>query len=86
MGGCGGKIAKTGCATVTGVYGQGVMSMAYPDRKAVYKRVNPDNPQKASRIAQENLMKPARYVETKQGSTLTFPKGETITYYDMPCD
>lgn len=86
IGGCGGQIAKTGCATVTGVNGHGVMGMAYSDGKVAYKRVDPDNPRKASRIAQENLMKPARYVETGQGSTLTFPDGETINYFDMPCD
>ena len=84
--GCGGKIAKTGSATVTGVTADGVMRLNYADGKTALKRVNPDNVRKAAKMAAENAFKPARYVETTQGSTLTFPCGETLTYYDMKCD
>ena len=80
---CGGKIAKTGLATVTGVTADGVMRLNYADGKAALKRVNPDNVRKASKMAAENAFQPARYVETSQGSTLTFPCGGTLTYFDM---
>ncbi len=85
-GGCGGKIAKTGVATVTGVTPDGVMRLNYADGKSALKRVNPDNVRKATKMAAENAFKPARYVETTQGSTLTFPCGDTLTYYDMKSD
>ncbi len=86
LGGCGGKLAKTGCATVTGVTPEGVMRLNYADGKTALKRVNPDNVRKAAQMAAENVLKPARYVETSQGSTLTFPCGKTLTYYDMKSD
>jgi hypothetical protein len=83
---CSGKIAKTGSATVTGVTLDGVMRLNYADGKTALKRVNPDDVRKATKMAAENAFKPARYVETSQGSTLTFPCGTTLTYYDMPND
>ena len=85
-GGCGGKIAKTGVATVTGVTSEGVVRLNYADGKTALKRVNPDNVRRATKMAAENAFKPARYVETSQGSTLTFPSGDTLTYYDMKSD
>ena len=86
LGGCGGQIAKTGWATVTGVSHGGVMRLSYPDGTAALKRINPDKVRKGTRTAAENLWKPARCVETDQGSTLTFPCGDTLLYYDVKCD
>ncbi|MEJ2719168.1 MAG: hypothetical protein P8182_18885 [Deltaproteobacteria bacterium] len=86
LGGCGGQIAKTGWTTVTGVSHDGVMRLGYPDGTAALKRINPDTVRKSSRTAAENLLRPARYVETDQGSTLTFPCGDTLIYYDLKCD
>lgn len=81
-GGCGGKLAKTGCATVTGVTCNGDMMMHYKDGKAQWKRIDHRNIREDIRTAEKNRFKPARYVETKSGSTLTFPCGKTITYHD----
>lgn len=86
LGGCGGQIAKTGWATVTGVSHGGVMRLGYPDGTAALKRIDPDTVRKSSRTAAENMMRPARFVETDQGSTLTFPCGDSLIYYDMKCD
>jgi hypothetical protein len=86
LGGCGGKIAKTGWATVSGVTQDGVMRLNYSDGKTALRRLDPDNVRKATKMAAENALKPARYVETGQGSTLTFPCGETLKYYDLKCD
>lgn len=82
-GGCGGKLAKTGCATVTGVTCNGEMRVHYQDGKAQWKRIDHRNLREDIRAAEENRFKSARYVETKSGSTLTFPSGKTITYHDL---
>ncbi|MGD9818352.1 MAG: hypothetical protein AB7V04_06595 [Desulfomonilaceae bacterium] len=81
--GCGGKIASTGSAFVTDVSPHGVFRMQYDDGKVEWKRVNPDNPVEQTRIAYKNRSCPARYVETKRGSTLTFVDGKTINYYPI---
>lgn len=81
--GCGGKLAKTGCATVTGVTCNGEMRMNYTCGKSAWKRIDCGNIREGIRTAEKNRFKPARYVETKSGSTLTFPGGETITYHDL---
>lgn len=86
LGGCGGPIAKTGWTTVTAVSPHGVMRLGYPDGTAAWKRIDPDKVRKGARTAAENMLKPARFVETDQGSTLTFPCGDTLIYYDMKCD
>lgn len=81
--GCGGKLAKTGCATVTGVTCNGEMRMNYPSGKSEWKRIDCGNVREGIRTAEKNLFKAGRYVETKSGSTVTFPGGKTITYQDL---
>lgn len=81
--GCGGKIASTGSAFVTDVSPNGIFRMQYEDGKLAWKRVNPDNPAEQTRIATSNRLSPARYVETKRGSTLTFADGKTINYFPL---
>ncbi len=80
---CGGKIATTGTAFVTDVAPNGVFSMQYEDGKREWRRVDPDNPVEQTRIADKNRFSPARYVETKRGSTLTFVDGKTINYFPL---
>lgn len=80
--GCGGPLAKTGCAVVTDVACHGVMRMHYPDGRAEWKRINRDNVTGDTRTAEKNRLKPARFVETRNGGTLTFPDGDTVTYHD----
>jgi hypothetical protein len=84
--GCGGKLAKTGFASVTEVAPHGVMRMQYADGKAAWKRINEANGPKDSAIAAKNRFKWARFVETKKGSTLTFPNGDTIIYQNIDLD
>jgi hypothetical protein len=83
-GGCGGKMATTGWATVAELTPQGTMLLQYQDGKAAWKLINPDNPRQQTAVAAKNLLKPARFVETKKGSTLTFPSGDTINYQEIP--
>lgn len=83
-GGCGGKLATAGWATVTDVTPYGAMLLQYQDGKAAWKLINPDNPREQTQLASKNLLKPARFVETKKGSTLTFPSGDTINYREVP--
>jgi hypothetical protein len=85
-GGCGGKLATTGWATVTDMTPQGAMLLRYEDGKAAWKLINPDSPRKEALVVSKNLLKPARYVETKKGSTLTFPSGDTINYREIITD
>ena len=80
---CGGKIASTGTAFVTDVAPNGVFTMQYEDGERKWKRVDPDNPVEQTRIASKNRFSPARYVETKRGSTLTFVDGKTINYFPL---
>lgn len=80
---CGGKIASTGTAFVTDVAPNGVFTMQYEDGERKWKRVDPDNPVEQTRIASKNKFSPARYVETKRGSTLTFADGKTINYFPL---
>jgi hypothetical protein len=84
--GCGGQLARTGCATVTQVCDNGALRIHYADGKTAWKRIIPDNMPKNGRLAAKHLYKPGRYVETKKGSTLTFPGGDTLVYHDPPCD
>ncbi len=86
LGGCGGRIAKTGWGRVTAVSPCGDMVLQYCDGSTEHKRIGPAGMPKGARIAAENLLTPARYVETDQGSTLTFPCKKTITYYNVDCD
>ena len=81
LAGCGGQIAKTGHARIIGA-GFGVMTLQYADGKKKLKRIDPDNLRAGTRMALENLGKPGKYVETTQGSTLTFPCGDTMNYYE----
>jgi hypothetical protein len=84
--GCGGKLANTGWATVTDMTPQGTMLLRYEDGKAAWKLINPDNPRKEALVVSKNLLRPARFVETKKGSTLTFPSGDTINYREIITD
>jgi hypothetical protein len=84
--GCGGKLAKTGFAAVTEVAPNGVMRMQYADGKAAWKRIAEENGPKDCAVAAKNRLKWARFVETKKGSTLTFPNGDTITYQNLDLD
>jgi hypothetical protein len=79
----GGKLAETGWARITGVTVHGAMQLHYASGKVDWKRLNPDKVRSDTRLAIKNLFKPARYVETKQGSTLTFPGGDTLLYYEL---
>ncbi len=81
--GCGGKIASTGTACVTEVVPNGVFSLQYEDGVREWRRVNPDNSVEQTRIAAKNKFSPARYVETKRGSTLTFVDGKSINYLPL---
>jgi hypothetical protein len=84
--GCGGKLAKTGFAAVTEVAPNGAMRMQYADGKAAWKRIAEENGPKDCAVAAKNRLKWARFVETKKGSTLTFPNGDTITYQNLDLD
>ncbi|MDA8407382.1 MAG: hypothetical protein M0T73_11080 [Deltaproteobacteria bacterium] len=79
---CGGKIAKTGVGSVVDVNDWGVFSFAYPDGFQSWKRFGPETMKKDIKVAQQNVRKPARFVETPKGGSLTFPDGKTILYYD----
>jgi hypothetical protein len=84
LGACGGKLATTGCASVTQVDCNGIMRIQYPDGKAAWKRLDPNGGPKAVKLVEKHRFQPARIVETKNGSTLTFPKGDTVVYHDLP--
>ena len=86
LGGCGGKLASSGWATVTAIDPHGRILMRYDDGKTAWKRLDPDNFLKDFRTAAKNLHRPAKYVETKKGSTLTFPGGETLVYRNVDLD
>jgi hypothetical protein len=80
---CGGKLAATGSVTVTGMHGNGEMRLSYPDGKTKIKRLKADSgPKEAAKVAR-NLFKPARFVETIKGGTLTFPDGDTVIFQDV---
>ncbi len=79
---CGGKMAKTGVGSVMDVNDCGVFRFAYPDGSQSWKRFGQDSLNKDIKVVQQNRLKPARFVETPKGGTLTFPDGKTILYYD----
>jgi hypothetical protein len=76
-------LSKRGWATVVDVSPYGALLLQYADGKVAWKRINPDNVRNDTALAVKNRFVPARYVETKQGSTLTFPRGETLIYYEL---
>jgi hypothetical protein len=76
-------LSKSGWATVVDVSPYGALLLQYADGKVAWKRINPDNVRNDTTLAVKNRFVPARYVETKQGSTLTFPRGETLIYYEL---
>jgi len=81
--GCGGRLANTGFARVTEVSPQGAIRVQYDNGELAWKKVDPDNARKDTLIAMKNRLKPAKYLETKNGSTLTFLDGETIVYKNL---
>ncbi len=81
--GCGGRLANTGFARVTEVSPLGAIRVQYDSGELSWKKVDPDNARKDTQIAMKNILRPAKYVETKNGSTLTFLDGETITYKNL---
>lgn len=85
IGGCAGKATRTGCATATWVGCDGRMGLRYAEGGTAVKQLDPGALPKAAKITAQNLLAPARYVETTQGSTLTFPCGDTIVYFDKEC-
>jgi hypothetical protein len=82
--GCGGKIATTGIAAVTQLGPPPTILVRYENGEAKWRRLERDNEKKHASKLVENLGLPARYVETKQGGTLTFPNGDTIIYQPIP--
>ena len=85
LAGCGGQLAKPGCAVVSQVCSNGAMLLHYPEEgKSEWKRLRSDNVCKESQELAKNLYKPAKVVETKKGSTITFPCGDTFIYQDLP--
>ena len=87
LAGCGGQLAKPSCATVSQVCPNGLMLLHYPEGEYAWKQLRSDNVCKDSRELAKNLYKPAKVVETKKGSTITFPCGDTYIYQDLakPC-
>ncbi len=83
LAGCGGQLANSGWATVTQLAPNGAMLLQYRDGKSEWKAIQQDNLKAHFKIAAENIFKPARFVETKRGSTLTFPNGDTILYRNL---
>jgi hypothetical protein len=81
---CGGQLAKPGCATVSQVCPNGLMLLHYPEGTCEWKRLHSDDVCKDSAELAKNLYKPAKVVETKKGSTITFPCGDTFIYQDLP--
>jgi hypothetical protein len=84
--GCGGKLADTGWAAVSEVHPNGLIRLNYPDGKTGLKRIDDENIRSDTKAAAKNMRKPARYVETRKGSTLTFPDGHTLIYHDINID
>lgn len=84
--GCGGRLANSGWSTITDVGPNGVLRMQYADGKAEWKRIPPDAGPADLKTAAKNLNVPARYVETRNGGTLTFNEKETIVYLNMPSE
>jgi len=84
-GGCAGKATRTGCATATWVECDGRMKLSYAEGGAAIKQLDPGALPKAAKTTARNLFAPARYVETNQGATLTFPGGDTVVYFDKEC-
>jgi hypothetical protein len=81
--GCGGKLANPGWASVTQISPDGGIFLRYADGKADWKRIKRENMPTDMKTAIKHLNEPARFVETKQGSTLTFPGGDTLNYQDI---
>jgi len=81
--GCGGRLANTGFARVTEVSPHGAIRMQYDSGELSWKKVDPDNSRNDTLIAMKNRLKPAKFLETKNGSTLTFLDGETIVYKNL---
>ena len=79
-------LSKNGWARVIDVSPHGALLLQYADGKAAWKRINPDNVRNDTKLAAKFRFQPARYVETKRGSTLTFPSGETLLYYELDLD
>lgn len=81
--GCGGKLASPGLAKVTYVAPDGGILLQYADGKAAWKKIKRENIPYDMETAIKHVNEPARFVETYQGSTLTFPDGDTLNYQDL---
>jgi hypothetical protein len=81
--GCGGKLANPGWASVTQVSPDGGIFLRYADGKADWKRIKRETMPTDMKTAIKHLNEPARFVETKRGSTLTFPGGDTLNYQEI---
>lgn len=79
-------LSKNGWARVIDVSPYGALLLQYASGKVAWKRINPDNVRNDTGLAVKNRFLPARFVETTQGSTLTFPSGETLLYYEIHVD
>jgi hypothetical protein len=86
LGACGGKLAQTGCTVVTGLSCDGIMRLRYGNGKVAVKKLNGSSVPKEIKTVSKNLLKPARFVETSKGSTLTFPNGDTVNYKEVKCE
>lgn len=81
--GCGGKLANPGWASVAQISPDGGIFLRYADGKAEWKLIKRENMPTDMKTAIKHLNEPARFVETKQGSTLTFPGGDTLNYQEI---
>ncbi len=82
--GCTGKLATSGWASVAQLAPNGAMLLQYKDGEAKWKLLKQDNIHSEFKTAAKNLGAPARFVETKVGSVLTFPNGDSVHYRDIP--
>lgn len=86
LAGCGGRLAEPREGTVTGVWNNGAMMLQYSDGTSSYKMIDSDDRRIDSRKVAKHLFQPAKLIETKKGSTITFPDGESFVYRDWPKD
>jgi hypothetical protein len=84
--GCGGKLAEPRQGRVTGVWNNGAMLVEYSDGMSSYKMIDSDDRRMDSKKVAKYMFQPAKMIETKKGSTITFPDGESFVYRNWPKD